>query len=67
LLQRALIDRLIIFQAPLLLGTGSLNAFAHVAGMSLADAARYPVVEKRTFGDDTMTIFAIHPAPCSPV
>jgi diaminohydroxyphosphoribosylaminopyrimidine deaminase/5-amino-6-(5-phosphoribosylamino)uracil reductase len=66
LLERALVDRMIIFQSPIVLGAGALDAFAHAPGMSLADVTRYPVVEQRTFGDDTMTVYALHPAPCSP-
>jgi diaminohydroxyphosphoribosylaminopyrimidine deaminase/5-amino-6-(5-phosphoribosylamino)uracil reductase len=66
LLERALVDRLIIFQSPIVLGAGALDAFAHAPGMSLADVTRYPVVEQRTFGDDTMTVYALNPAPCSP-
>jgi diaminohydroxyphosphoribosylaminopyrimidine deaminase/5-amino-6-(5-phosphoribosylamino)uracil reductase len=67
LLERAVVDRLIIFRAPIVLGAGALNAFAHAPGISLADVARLPVLERRAFGDDTMTVYALHPPPCSPV
>ena len=67
LLERSLIDRLIIFRAPIVLGAGALDAFAHAPGVTLADVARLPVLDERSFGDDTMTIYALHPPPCSPV
>jgi diaminohydroxyphosphoribosylaminopyrimidine deaminase/5-amino-6-(5-phosphoribosylamino)uracil reductase len=66
LLERTLIDRMIIFQAPMVLGPGSLGAFAHAPGMSFAHLAQVPVVMTRAVGDDTMTIYAIQPSPCSP-
>jgi diaminohydroxyphosphoribosylaminopyrimidine deaminase/5-amino-6-(5-phosphoribosylamino)uracil reductase len=66
LLDRALVDRMIIFQAPMVLGPGSLDAFAHAPGMSFDHLAQLPVVMTRAIGDDTMTIYAIQPSPCSP-
>jgi diaminohydroxyphosphoribosylaminopyrimidine deaminase/5-amino-6-(5-phosphoribosylamino)uracil reductase len=47
------VDRLIIFQAPVLLGAGSLPAFSGVGGME-----RFTVIERREFGADLMTVFA---------
>jgi diaminohydroxyphosphoribosylaminopyrimidine deaminase/5-amino-6-(5-phosphoribosylamino)uracil reductase len=58
LLDDALVDRLIIFQAPILLGRGALAAFGEVAGRPLADAARWSVVARKAFGDDLMTVYA---------
>ena len=46
-------DRLIIFQAPVLLGAGAIPAFAGVDGI-----ARFTVIERREFGEDLMTVFA---------
>lgn len=57
-LGEALVDRLVIFQAPILLGAGALGAFSHVPGRALALAGRWRVVERRTFGDDLMTSYA---------
>ena len=66
LLDRALIDRMIIFQTPMVLGPGSLGAFAHASGMSFDHLAHVPVVMTRAIGDDTMTTYALQPSPCSP-
>jgi diaminohydroxyphosphoribosylaminopyrimidine deaminase / 5-amino-6-(5-phosphoribosylamino)uracil reductase len=50
------VDRLIIFQAPVLLGAGALAAFGAVN--PIADGAgRWRVVERRRFGDDLMTVY----------
>jgi diaminohydroxyphosphoribosylaminopyrimidine deaminase/5-amino-6-(5-phosphoribosylamino)uracil reductase len=53
LLAAKAVDRLIIFQAPVLLGAGSIPAFAGVEAM-----ARLTVIERREFGEDLMTVFA---------
>lgn len=65
-LGRALVDRLIIFRAPVLLGAGALNAFAHVPPVALADAGRFPVLERRRLGEDLMSVYALRELPCSP-
>jgi diaminohydroxyphosphoribosylaminopyrimidine deaminase/5-amino-6-(5-phosphoribosylamino)uracil reductase len=54
LLAAKAVDRLIIFQAPVLLGPGSLPAFAAVGGIE-----RLTVIERREFGADLMTVFAM--------
>lgn len=64
LLGRAAVDRLIIFQAPLVLGAGAVGAFSRVPPHPVSDAPRLRVVERRTFGDDLMTVYAL---PASPV
>ena len=66
LLQRALVDRVVIFRSPIVLGAGALDAFAHAPGFTLDDAEGVRVLESRAFGDDTMTVYALTPAPCSP-
>jgi diaminohydroxyphosphoribosylaminopyrimidine deaminase/5-amino-6-(5-phosphoribosylamino)uracil reductase len=66
LLERGLIDRMVIFQAPIVLGPGALGAFDHAPGMSLDHLTHLPTIMMRAFGDDIMTVYAIQPAPCSP-
>ena len=66
LLQGGFVDRMIIFRSPVTLGAGALDAFAHAPGWSLADSERFRIIESATFGPDTMTTYALTPAPCSP-
>jgi diaminohydroxyphosphoribosylaminopyrimidine deaminase/5-amino-6-(5-phosphoribosylamino)uracil reductase len=65
LLERALVDRLIIFRGAVLLGRGAQGAFAYAPSMSIADAPRFRVLDRRALGDDTMTTYAVRSA-CSP-
>lgn len=58
LLAAALVDRLIIFQAPVVLGPGARSAFAHVPAYALPEAPRWRVVGRRTIGQDLMTVYA---------
>jgi diaminohydroxyphosphoribosylaminopyrimidine deaminase/5-amino-6-(5-phosphoribosylamino)uracil reductase len=58
LVQEALVDRLIIFRAPLLLGSGALGAFGGVLPVRVAEAARWRIVDAARFGDDEMTVYA---------
>jgi len=60
LLDAGLVDRLVIFQAPIILGAGALHAFARAMPRRVAESARYPVVRRESFGDDLMTIYALH-------
>lgn len=62
----ALADRLIIFQAPVLLGSGALSAFAHVPPAEVAHGPRFRVLARERFGDDLMTVYAPARADCSP-
>jgi diaminohydroxyphosphoribosylaminopyrimidine deaminase / 5-amino-6-(5-phosphoribosylamino)uracil reductase len=62
LLTDGAVDRLIIFQAPVVLGTGSLNAFAGTPGIAPSSAQRLEVITRATFGDDLMTVYALNPA-----
>ena len=66
LLRDDLVDRLIIFQAPVILGEGALPAFATAPPATSAGARRLRVVARRRFGDDLMTEYALHTLPCSP-
>ena len=58
LLAAGVVDRLIIFQTPVLLGDGALPAFRGATPME-----RLRVIERREFGDDLMTSYAVHELP----
>jgi diaminohydroxyphosphoribosylaminopyrimidine deaminase / 5-amino-6-(5-phosphoribosylamino)uracil reductase len=53
------VDRLIIFQAPLVLGAGAELAFAFAPAVTLSDARRWPVLARQAFGDDLMTVYGL--------
>lgn len=53
------VDRLVIFQAPIILGNRSLNGFGSIPSRAINNIARYRVIERRTFRDDLMTVYAI--------
>jgi diaminohydroxyphosphoribosylaminopyrimidine deaminase/5-amino-6-(5-phosphoribosylamino)uracil reductase len=57
-LSAALFDRLIIFQAPILLGSGAVPAFGGLEPRSLEQAHRLVVLSRRRFGSDQMTVYA---------
>jgi diaminohydroxyphosphoribosylaminopyrimidine deaminase/5-amino-6-(5-phosphoribosylamino)uracil reductase len=59
LLEAGLVDRLIIFRSPVVLGANALGAFDGVPSHSLAEAPRWRVVRRERFGDDDMTIYAL--------
>jgi diaminohydroxyphosphoribosylaminopyrimidine deaminase/5-amino-6-(5-phosphoribosylamino)uracil reductase len=58
LLAHALVDRMIIFQAPIVLGAGAQSAFARVPAHALPEAPRWRVVGRRAIGQDLMTVYA---------
>ena len=58
LLAAGVVDRLIIFQAPIVLGAGARSAFEHVPAYALPDAPRWRVVDRRSIGQDLMTVYA---------
>jgi diaminohydroxyphosphoribosylaminopyrimidine deaminase / 5-amino-6-(5-phosphoribosylamino)uracil reductase len=66
LLRESLVDRLTIFRSSLVLGSGSPGAFMHAPLGFEASLERVPVVERRQFGDDQMTTYALRDVPCSP-
>jgi diaminohydroxyphosphoribosylaminopyrimidine deaminase/5-amino-6-(5-phosphoribosylamino)uracil reductase len=66
LLGQSLVDRLVIFQSPLVLGDRAPKAFAFAPAGFEESLGQYPVVERRRFGDDVMTIYALRDVPCSP-
>ena len=53
------VDRLVVFQAPVILGDGSLNAFSGIAAQDIHDAPRFRVIDTRWIGDDVMTVYAV--------
>ena len=61
-LTRGLVDRLIIFQSPLVLGSAALRPFEGSADEFAAMLKTLPVVRSQAFGDDVMTVYAIHEA-----
>ena len=60
LLGANLVDRLIIFQAPVLLGAGSLPGFENAPSMAASGARRFPIVRRAELDDDLMTVYALH-------
>jgi diaminohydroxyphosphoribosylaminopyrimidine deaminase/5-amino-6-(5-phosphoribosylamino)uracil reductase len=58
-LGQSAVDRLVMFQAPVVLGAGAVPAFAFAPSMSLSTARRLAVLEQRPVGDDLMTVYAI--------
>lgn len=58
LLSAGAVDRLVIFQAPVLLGAGALPAFGSAPAATAGDAPRWRVVERRAYGSDLMTVLA---------
>ena len=53
------VDRLVIFQAPVVLGAGALAAFAAFPAQSAAIAPTFRVVSRAVFGRDLKTVYAI--------
>ncbi len=63
LLHEALVDRLVVFSAPVLLGEGALHAFPLAPPQRTDEARRLRIIARRTFGDDLMTVYALNDAP----
>jgi len=57
-LAAGVVDRLVVFRAPLVLGEGALNAFSGVAAHEVERAPRFTLLESRALGDDVMTVYA---------
>jgi diaminohydroxyphosphoribosylaminopyrimidine deaminase/5-amino-6-(5-phosphoribosylamino)uracil reductase len=60
LLAESLVDRLVIFQSPRILGAGATGAFAFAPPQAAADASRLPIIARRAFDDDLMTVYHVH-------
>ena len=65
LLEQGMVDRLVIFQAPVVLGAGALNAFAHLSSSAAAALGHLRVIERVTLGNDLKTTFALGATSCS--
>jgi diaminohydroxyphosphoribosylaminopyrimidine deaminase/5-amino-6-(5-phosphoribosylamino)uracil reductase len=59
MLRAELVDRMVTFQAPILLGNGALNPFAGLTAEQAEALRRLPVLERRPIGDDLMTVYAM--------
>lgn len=59
LLNAGLVHHLIIFQAPVILGAGAVSAFAALPGQDATSAPRLTVLERRGYGADLMTRYAV--------
>ncbi|MBL0939937.1 MAG: bifunctional diaminohydroxyphosphoribosylaminopyrimidine deaminase/5-amino-6-(5-phosphoribosylamino)uracil reductase RibD [Gemmatimonadaceae bacterium] len=59
LMTASLVDQLIIFQAPVILGAGAIPAFATMPGREADVAPRLQVLERRVLGNDLMTRYAV--------
>lgn len=57
LLNESLVDRLVIFQSPRILGAGALGALAFAPSQTAVDAIRLPIIARRAFDDDSMTVY----------
>ena len=61
-LARNLVDRLVIFQSPLVLGPDALRPFEGKAERFAGWLEGLGIVSRETFGDDVMTVYAISEA-----
>jgi diaminohydroxyphosphoribosylaminopyrimidine deaminase/5-amino-6-(5-phosphoribosylamino)uracil reductase len=66
LLTESLVDRVVIFQSPLVRGDGAPRAFAFAPADFERSLVDRRVVAQRMFGEDRMTIYALTEVPCSP-
>ncbi len=59
LLEAGFVDRLITFQAPVILGAQALPAFAALPSRAASSAPRMRVIARREYGADLMTTYAV--------
>ena len=57
-LEEGLIDRLVLFQAPIVLGEGALPAFGRYSSAVTGDAARFRPLRSERIGDDYLSVYA---------
>jgi len=65
LLGASLVDRLAIFQSPMLIGPNGLGAFDFAPPRFEESLSTLPVVTRRAFGEDELTVYALREVPCS--
>lgn len=53
-----LVDRLVIFRAPIVLGEGALNAFAGVSSHEVEHAPRFDLLRSTVIGGDVMSVYS---------
>jgi diaminohydroxyphosphoribosylaminopyrimidine deaminase / 5-amino-6-(5-phosphoribosylamino)uracil reductase len=53
------VDRLTIFRAPVILGSGALGAFSAIASQEIEHAPRFTLLETRALGDDVMSVYRV--------
>jgi diaminohydroxyphosphoribosylaminopyrimidine deaminase / 5-amino-6-(5-phosphoribosylamino)uracil reductase len=58
-----LVDRLAIFTAPVHLGADAPQAFAHAPAAFRGTLDAFPVITRRSFGEDSLIVRAVHPTP----
>jgi diaminohydroxyphosphoribosylaminopyrimidine deaminase/5-amino-6-(5-phosphoribosylamino)uracil reductase len=61
-LNQGLVDRLIIFQSPITLGTTALSAFNGSQGDPREWLAGLPIIRRAELGDDVMSVYALREA-----
>jgi len=59
-ISEGLVDRLALFEAPVMLGEAAPAAFAHAPARFSQLLRAYPVLRRRVFGKDTLTIYAMN-------
>ncbi|MDQ6612183.1 MAG: RibD family protein, partial [Gemmatimonadota bacterium] len=59
LMAAGLVDRLVIFQAPVILGRDAVGAFSGVPPQRAGSAPRLRVISRQELGADFMTIYAV--------
>ncbi len=57
-IQESLVDRLVIFRAPLVLGGDALGAFSGLPAATVGSASRWRILRTQRLGDDEMTVYA---------
>ena len=56
-LAAGVVDRMVVFRAPLVLGHGALNAFSGISAHEVEQAPRFTLLASRSLGDDVMTVY----------